>query len=42
MESDRQRITDAGFDGYVAKPISIADVRKQVAQILAQDRATSV
>jgi CheY-like chemotaxis protein len=43
MESDRQRIIDAGFDGYVAKPISITDLRKRVAQLLARpDGATSV
>jgi two-component system cell cycle response regulator DivK len=43
MESDRQRITDAGFDGYMAKPISIADVRRLVAQILVQpERASGV
>lgn len=41
MESDRNRIIEAGFDGYVSKPISISDVRKQVEDILSeQDRAT--
>jgi CheY-like chemotaxis protein len=34
MESDRQRILAAGFDGYVTKPISISDVRRQVEQFL--------
>ncbi len=34
MESDRQRIERAGFDGYVPKPISISDVRKQVNRML--------
>lgn len=34
MESDRRRVTEAGFDGYVSKPISISDVRKQVEEIL--------
>ncbi|MEO7651530.1 MAG: response regulator [Bryobacteraceae bacterium] len=37
MESDRQRIGKVGFDGYVAKPISISDVRKQVKRILSDD-----
>ncbi len=42
MESDRQRIEKAGFDGYVAKPISISDVRKQVEAMLAgKNRETS-
>ena len=41
MESDRQRIVRAGFDGYVAKPISISDVREQVNRMLsAEDRAS--
>lgn len=34
MESDRQRILAAGFDGYVSKPISISEVRRQVARWL--------
>jgi CheY-like chemotaxis protein len=34
MESDRQRILAVGFDGYVTKPISISDVRRQVEQLL--------
>ena len=43
MESDRQRIENAGFDGYVAKPISISDVRKQVNRMLSdEDRASHV
>lgn len=37
MESDRQRIHDAGFDGYVAKPISISDLRKQVNRMLCEE-----
>ena len=42
MESDRQRIVKAGFDGYVAKPISISDVRSQVKAMLAnENRATN-
>ena len=41
MESDRQRIEKAGFDGYAAKPISISDVRKQVNRMLSDgDRAS--
>jgi CheY-like chemotaxis protein len=34
MESDRQRVLEAGFDGYVSKPISIAGVRAQVERLL--------
>lgn len=30
MESDRQRITEAGFDGYISKPIWIAELRKRI------------
>ena len=41
MESDRQRIGQAGFDGYVAKPISISDVRKQVNRILSDEDKAS-
>ena len=41
MESDRQRVAKAGFDGYVAKPISIADVRRQVKRMLSDEDKVS-
>jgi two-component system cell cycle response regulator DivK len=34
MESDRQRILAAGFDGYVAKPISVSGLRTLVTRVL--------
>ncbi len=34
MESDRQRIRMAGFDGYASKPISVSDLRMQVKRML--------
>ncbi len=34
MESERERIMEAGFDGYVSKPISISDLREQVKRLL--------
>ena len=34
MESDRRRIIDAGFDGYVSKPIIISDLRELVNRLL--------
>jgi CheY-like chemotaxis protein len=37
MDSDRQCILAAGFDGYVSKPISIADLREQVERLLSED-----
>ena len=39
MESDRQRILAAGFDGYVSKPISISEVRNQVEQLLGSNES---
>lgn len=36
-ESDRQRVLDAGFDGYVSKPISISEVRQQVQRMLSDE-----
>lgn len=37
MESDRQRVLEAGFDGYVSKPISIGLVRQQIQGILSDE-----
>ena len=34
MDGDRERILAAGFDGYIAKPVSILHVREQVRRIL--------
>lgn len=34
MDGDRERILACGFDGYVAKPVSISHVREQVRWIL--------
>jgi len=34
MENDRQKIIEAGFNGYVSKPIKISDLRKQVNRLL--------
>jgi len=34
MQGDRERILAEGFDGYVAKPINAAMLRKQVKDIL--------
>jgi two-component system cell cycle response regulator DivK len=41
MESDRLRIEKAGFDGYVAKPISISDVREQINRMLSDGDSAS-
>jgi CheY-like chemotaxis protein len=34
MDGDRERMLAAGFDGYIAKPVSISHVREQVRRIL--------
>ena len=34
MEGDRERVLAAGFDGYIAKPISITEVRETVRRLL--------
>jgi len=34
MGGDRKRILASGFDGYIAKPISVSHVREQVRQTL--------
>jgi CheY-like chemotaxis protein len=40
MESDRRRILAAGFDAYVAKPISVSGLRNLVLQILSGEQQT--
>jgi two-component system cell cycle response regulator DivK len=34
MQQDRKQITDAGFDGYVGKPIALRDLFDSVAKAL--------
>jgi two-component system, cell cycle response regulator DivK len=34
MAEDRERASDAGFDGYVEKPISVRDLPRQIEAIL--------
>ena len=34
MDGDRERILASGFDGYIAKPVSISHLREQVQRIL--------
>lgn len=34
MDGDRQRILASGFDGYIAKPISISDLREKVRRLV--------
>jgi CheY-like chemotaxis protein len=42
MGGDRERILASGFDGYIAKPVSISQVREQVQQMLnSQSRSAS-
>ena len=36
MKDDRERFVNAGFDGYVSKPISIRELPGQIRQILGQ------
>jgi two-component system, cell cycle response regulator DivK len=38
MQQDRQLITDAGFDAYIAKPISLKDFYETVQNVLATGR----
>ena len=39
MQHDLNQITDAGFDGYVAKPISLKGFLDTVRSVLEKDRA---
>lgn len=34
MDGDRQRFLASGFDGYIAKPLSISDLRERVRQLV--------
>ncbi len=34
FDSDRQRVIDTGFDGFLAKPISAAKLRESISQFL--------
>ena len=38
MASDRRNIVDAGFDGYVGKPLNLKEFLEAVARSLAQGR----
>ncbi|HEY1464168.1 MAG TPA: response regulator [Terriglobales bacterium] len=35
MHGDKQKILDAGFDGYLSKPIDLAPLEKELARLLA-------
>ena len=41
MSGDRERALDAGFDGYITKPIDIRSFPEQVARALEGERVTS-
>lgn len=34
MQSDRERALDAGFDGYITKPVEIAALRQEIQKLL--------
>ncbi|HTQ56143.1 MAG TPA: response regulator [Bryobacteraceae bacterium] len=34
MHGDRERALDAGFDGYISKPVEIAALRKEIQRFL--------
>ncbi|MGA3041609.1 MAG: response regulator [Bryobacteraceae bacterium] len=34
MQGDRERALDAGFDGYITKPVEIAALRQEIKRIL--------
>jgi two-component system cell cycle response regulator DivK len=40
MKDDRQRFLEAGFDGYLDKPINIKTFAEQVRQIYERSRKT--
>lgn len=41
MAGDRERALEAGFDGYITKPIDIRSFPEQVARALAGERVTT-
>ncbi len=41
MAGDRERALDAGFDGYITKPIDIRSFPEQVARALEGERVTN-
>lgn len=40
MKDDRQRVLDAGFDGYLEKPISLQALRQEVRRFLSLPKVT--
>jgi CheY-like chemotaxis protein len=34
MQGDREKAIDAGFTSYVTKPVNLAELRKQIAELL--------
>jgi CheY-like chemotaxis protein len=34
MQGDRDRALDAGFDGYITKPVDIAALRQEIRKLL--------
>jgi CheY-like chemotaxis protein len=34
MQGDREKVLEAGFDGYLTKPVDMASLAKQIAQLL--------
>jgi two-component system cell cycle response regulator DivK len=38
MERDRQKILEAGFDGYMTKPIRVKEFAEEIRTVLASDR----
>lgn len=39
MRGDRERVLDAGFDGYLSKPINAADLAKAMESLLGGSRS---
>jgi two-component system cell cycle response regulator DivK len=38
MEQDRQKILEAGFDGYMTKPINVKKFTEEIRTVLASDK----
>ena len=34
MQGDREKVLEAGFDGYLTKPVDMVSLSKQIAQLL--------